>query len=117
MQCARQAGGSWRPARPPPGMSLPHATNPSVTCRPWEVKAATRTVQVLLEPCVHDFDREWRGGQGLRCDGAPAVEVQCRWRDASHITEAFSLRKPERGSALSEAAQRAFGSLAVVQPM
>ena len=96
---------------------FPHATHPTVACNFWEVKPAMRIVQVLLEPCVHAFDSEWRGGQGPRCDGAPAVEVQCRSvykRGHTHITEAFFLRKPEHGSALSEAAQRAFGSLAVV---
>lgn len=82
-----------------------------------EVKLATRIVQVLLDPCVHDFDLDWRGGRGPQCDGAPAVEVQCRHHSNggdSRITSHVCLRKPERGSALSEAAQRAYGSLGMI---
>ena len=76
-----------------------------------------RILQVLLDPCMHDFDPDWQGGRGPQCDGAPAVEVQCRHhadRDDSRITSHVCLRKPERGSTLSEAAQRALGSLAMI---
>ncbi len=72
-----------------------------------------RVLQVLLFPCVHDFDKGWRGGaswRGLQCDGAPHVEVTCRRSTVDRDTYA-SLRAPEACIALSTAARRAYGVL------
>ena len=75
-----------------------------------------RVPQVLLFPCVHDFDKEWRGGpgwRGMRCDGAPHVEVTCRRSamDGGKSETYASMRQPEACIALSAAARRAYGVL------
>ena len=70
-------------------------------------------LQVLLCPCQRVRDCYWKGGRGfVVCDGAPGVDVTCRrlhkhYRSRSECV----LRMPERGTALSSAALRAYSSL------
>ena len=71
-------------------------------------------VQAVLVPSKHEFDPAWNGGDGPQCDGAADVKVVCRPVSVhSHFDSKWecAMRKPEPGSALSEAAQRAFDSL------
>ena len=72
--------------------------------------------QVLLFPCVHDSDPDWKGGRGPQCDDAPFVEVTCwpRTKDSDHNGRPSDLRMPEHWFNLSDAAMRAFRSLDLV---
>ena len=72
--------------------------------------------QVLLYPCVHDFNPGWKGGCGPQCEGALHVEVTCLpiTRDSNHWGDYCDLRMPERGFDLSDAAMRAYRSMDVV---
>ena len=80
-------------------------------------------LQVLLYPCDRDseYDSDWKGwrksgGRGLQCGGAAGVPVTCRIVSSNHNKSAFALQKPELGSALNEAAQRALDSLDIALP-
>ena len=66
----------------------------------------------MLYPCVHDVDADWKGGHGPQCDVATGVEVICRCISKYYNSAVTcALRKPEPGSAFSEAALRAFNFL------
>ena len=69
--------------------------------------------QVLLYPCVHDSEPDWDEWRGPQCDGAPGVKVVCRRIGEYHHNRdcgAVLMRKPQLGSAMIEAARRAFDS-------
>ena len=77
--------------------------------------------QVLLYPCKWDDASDWsswceEGGRGPPCGGAAGVDVTCRIFSDHHNNSAFPLLKPELGSALTEATQRALDSLDTAKP-
>jgi hypothetical protein len=75
-----------------------------------------RMLQVLLYPCVVVHDAEWAGGTYQQHSGTNDVQVVCRCLSRSQEKSAFAQLKPELGSALNEAAQRAFDSVSMGAP-
>ena len=78
-------------------------------------------LQVLLYPCEGESESDWKGwresgGRGPQCGVADGVQVTCRSLSSNHNKSAFALLKPELGSALNEAAQKALDSLDIVEP-